>query len=154
LGFWLGGCSRLRIRELHARIRRNDIRHTACDQQQGIVVVSAAHERDGFALKTPNFAVGQNRFQAVSDLDASTVIFYCVHNQHATVCGFGAHAPFLEKVNRVTLYVGPIKGINCYHSHLCVSLLVDLPSDVSDLRDRGLIKNVREIIDVSRGLKL
>ena len=35
-----------------------------------------------------------------------------------------------------------------------MSLLVDLPADIGDLRDRLLVENVAEIIDVACGLKL
>jgi hypothetical protein len=53
-------CAGLGVRKLNARVRSDDIRHSGSDQQQRLVVISAAHQRDGFALKTSRFAIGKD----------------------------------------------------------------------------------------------
>ena len=61
---------------------------------------------------------------------------------------------FLKRSNRVAFNVGAIEGIDGDEGDLRVRLLVDLAADVVDLRGRAGIENVREIVDVTRRLKL
>src|SRR5437899_5132962 len=53
-------CAGLGVRKLNARVRSDDIRHSGSDQQQRLVVIPAAHQRDGFALETSHLAVGKD----------------------------------------------------------------------------------------------
>ena len=64
----------LRVGELDSRIRRDDVRDAAGDQQQRLAVVVAAHQRDRFTLKASHLSVGQNRFESVAHFDAGAVI--------------------------------------------------------------------------------
>ena len=144
----------MRTCQLNARIRRNHFGHAAGYQQQGFVVVPAPHQRNGFALKTADLAIGQNRLQSVTHFNASAVIPDGVKDQNPAIGGFRADPPFLEEVDRVTLDVGPIQGIDGHDGNLGVSLFVDLPADVRDLCRRIRAENVREIVDVTCGLEL
>src|SRR5450755_227525 len=150
----LSRSARLRIGKLDSRIRRNDFGNPAGDQQQGVVVVLAAHQRDGFPLKPTDLAIGQNRFQPVSHFDACAVIPYRVKDQHSAVGRFASDAPFLEQIDRVALNVSAIQRIDCDQGDLSVCFFVDLAAEIGDLSCRTLVENVREIVDVTRGLQL
>ena len=146
--------ARLSGRELNSRIRGNDICNPAGDQLQGVVVISASHQRNRFALKTAHLAIGQNGFQPVTYFDAGSMIPYNVQDQNAAICRFAADAPFLEESNGIALNVGAVEGIDGDQGDLSVSFFVDLPADVVYLRDGALVKNVCEIVDVTRRLEL
>ena len=77
-----------------------------------------------------------------------------VQNQHATIRGFAADAPFLEEIDGIALDVGAIQRIDGDERDLGVRLFVDLLADLGDLRDGVRIKNVCEIVDVAGRLEL
>jgi hypothetical protein len=54
----------------------------------------------------------------------------------------------MEKVDGVTLNISAIEGLYSHHCDLRMGLFVNLPADLVHLRDRILIQNVGEIIDV------
>ena len=58
---------------------------------------------------------------------------------------------FLKRSTAIALDVGAIEGIDRDERDLGVSLFIDLPADVGDLRGRVRIQNMGEIIDVTGG---
>jgi len=114
---------------------RDHIRDSYRDKGQGFAVIAAAHERDRFALEAADLAIRQNRLKAVTHLDSSAMVVDGVENQHSAVGRLAADSPFLKKIVRVTLDIGPIERMDGYNRNLCVSLFVDLPAQVIHLRD-------------------
>jgi hypothetical protein len=53
-------------------------------------------ERQHLTTETAYFAIGQNRFQPVSDFGPIFVVVHREQHHHATVFAFGPYAPFLE----------------------------------------------------------
>ena len=70
------------------------------------------------------------------------------------VRGFAPDAPLLVQRDGVALDVGTIQGIHRDDGDLGVRLLLDLLADVVQLRDRGLVEHVGEVVDVVGGAKL
>ncbi len=58
----LRGRARLGMCKLHARVRRDHVGDSRGDEKQGLAVIPAAHQRDGFALKTAHLTVRQDWF--------------------------------------------------------------------------------------------
>src|SRR6185369_10547762 len=90
--------SRHRTGELHTGILRYGVGDSANYQRQCAVVISAAHLRNGFSLEAANLAVGQYRFQSVTNFDSGATILYCVQDQDALVGLLAANSPLLEEV--------------------------------------------------------
>lgn len=123
-------------------------------QQNRAVVVVLLELRNGFAAKTTDFAIGQDRLQAVAYFDPVLVVLDGKKKEDSVICRLAADAPLLEKRNCVALNIGAIQGIYGYDGDLRVRLLVDLLANVVQLRDGGRVKNVGEIVDVVRRLQL
>ena len=70
------------------------------------------------------------------------------------VCGFAADAPFVEEIDRITFDVGSVERLNGDDGNLRVRLLVDLLTNIVELRDGVLVKDVSEVVDVIRGFQL
>jgi len=149
-----GGCTWSRCGELNTRVRGNHLGDAGCDLQQGIAVVTAAHERNHFALKAAHLAIGQNRLQSVSGLNARTVILDRVKNQNAAVSGLAADPPLLEEINSIRLNVAAIQRIDGHHGDLGMSVVIDLPTDVLHLSDCLRLKNVGEVVNVAGWMEL
>src|ERR1700691_159663 len=77
-----------------------------------------------------------------------------IKDQYSSVLGFAAHSPLMEKVDCVALDIRTIERMNRHYRDLGMSLLFDLVADVIHLRDRVLIQNVSEVVDVVGGLEL
>ena len=75
---------------------RDYVSHAGCDQQQGIAVIVAAHQRDGFPLKTTYLAVRQDGFQAVADFNARPPIADGIENQNPAIGGLLPDAPLFQ----------------------------------------------------------
>ena len=133
---------------------RDDIRNPGGHQQNGAVVIVLLELGNGFPAKTTDFAIGQDRFQAVAYFDPVLVVLDGEKKQDSVIGGFAADAPLLEKRNCVALNVGAVQGINRHDGDLRVRLLVDLLANVVQLRDGGRVQNVGEIVDVVGWLQL
>ena len=136
--------------ELHTRILRNDLGDPRYHERDRAAVVVLAQKWNRFAAESPYFAIRQNRFQPVANL-GSVAVFLCgQQDQHTAICGFAADSPFLVQIDGIALDIGAIERLNGDNGDLRMRLLVDLPADVIELRDCGLVENVREIVDVVR----
>ena len=65
-------------------------------QRHRAVVVVLPEQRDSFAAKTSDFAIGQDRFQPVADFDAVFPVLHRQEDQNAVVGGLAADAPLLK----------------------------------------------------------
>lgn len=133
---------------MNSGILRDDIRDATCDLQQSPAVIAVAHQRYRFTLKAAYFSIGQDRFQTITDFNTGAPIPNGVQNENSPICCFAAYTPFLEEVDRITLNIGAIEGVDRDHGNLGMGPLLDLAADVIHLRDRILVKNMREIVDV------
>jgi hypothetical protein len=82
------------------------------------------------------------------------VVINGIQDEHPAVGGLASHAPLMKKIHRVTFNIGTIQGLDAHNGDLGMCLLVNLPADLIHLRDRVLIQNVREVIDVVGGFEL
>jgi len=149
-----GGSAGLGVRELNPGITRNHIGNTAGNQEQGLAIVFAAHQWNGFTLEASYLAVGQDRLQTVSHFNTRPVVFDCVKDQDATVRGFRADAPLVEKVDGVAFDIRAVERIDGNNGDLGMSFFVNLAAKVFDLRFGGLIEDAGEIVDIAGGLEL
>ena len=149
-----GGSARLRICELNSGVGGDHFGDAGGDEQQGLTVISALHQRDGFALEAAYLAVGQDGFKAVSDFDAGAAVADRVQDQNAVIGGFGADAPLVEEIDGIAIDVGAVQSIDGDYGDLRVGFLVDLAADVFHLADCAGIEDMREIIDVAGGLEI
>ncbi len=119
-----------------------------------MIVVSAFHQRNGFALKASHLAVGQDRLQSIANFDSRTVILNGVENQDAAIGGLCADAPLVEEIDRVTFDVGAVERIDGDERDLGVGFVVDLMAEVFDLTFCALVEHSGEIVDVAGGLEI
>jgi len=142
------GRARTHAGELHTRILRNDLGDPRYHKRDRAAVVVLAQKWNRFAAEAPYFAIWENRLQPVANL-GSVAVFLCgQQDQHTAICGFAADSPFLVQISGIALDIGAIERLNCDYGDLRVRLLIDLPADVIELCDGGLVENMREIIDV------
>jgi len=139
---------------LNSGVGGNYVRDTAGDQQQGLAVIFAAHERNGFALKASHLAIGQNRFEAIAHLNAGAVIADGIKDQDSAIGRFAADSPLMEKIDGITFDVGAVEGIDRDESDLGVGFLVDLMAEIFNLGSRAGIEDVGEVVDVAGGLEI
>src|SRR5271165_5983688 len=77
-----------------------------------------------------------------------------IKDQYSAVLRLAADAPLVKQIDRVTFDLGTIQRMDRYYRDLGVRLLIDLPADLVHLRDRVLVQNVGEIVDVVGGFEL
>lgn len=124
------------------------------NQQQGLAVIAAAHERDGFALKATHLAIRENGLEAVSDLNARAAVADGIENQNSAVGRLRSDSPLMEEIDGIALDVCSVECIDGDYCDLGMGFVVDLLADVFHLRRSALIDDVREIVDVAGGFKL
>ena len=139
---------------MDTRILRDDLCNTRRHQCDSAVEVILPEQRNGFASDCADFPIWQNRFQPVANFDPVTMILCRQQDQHALVCGFAADAPFVEEIDRIAFDVGSVERLNSDDGNLRMRLLVDLLTNIVELRDGVLIKDVSKVVDVIRGFQL
>ena len=75
-------------------------------------------------------------------------------DQHTLVGSFAADAPFVEEIDGIALNVGPVERLYSDDGDLCMRLLFDLLTNIVELCDGVLIKDMSKIVDVIRGFEL
>ncbi len=140
--------------QLNAGVLRDDVGDSRSHQRDGAVVVILPQQRDRFAAKASDLAIGQDRLQPVADFDAVFAVLHRQQDQHSVVRGFAANAPLLVQGDGVALNVCTVEGIYGDHGNLRMGFLVELLADVIELPDGGLIEDVGKVVDVIGGAQL
>jgi hypothetical protein len=139
---------RTRSGERDAGVLRDDIGNPRRHEQHCAAVVALLQEGNGFAPKAADFAVRQNRLQAVANFDAVFPVLHSEENQNSVIGGFAADAPLLVQVDGVVLNFRTVQGIDGHNRDLRVRFLFDLQADVIQLRDCALIENMGKVAHI------
>ena len=122
-------------RESDATIRCDRFGDEASNEQDGGVVVSLPEIWNRFAAKGADFAVGENRFEAITDFESILVIVNGEQDQDAAI-GFGPDAQLRRKVDGIVLDGLVSQRLDGDDGDLCLGLLLNLGAKSGDLRFR------------------
>ena len=132
-----------------ASVLRDHICDAARHQQDCGVVVPLAEDRDGFAAKAADFAVREDRLQAVADLGPVGAVVDGEEYQDTAIGLLGADAPFRGEVESVVDNWLAIGGGDGDYGDLRVCFLIDFGAKNGELVEGGLGQDVGEIVYVA-----
>ena len=140
--------------DLDVRILRDGLRDARCHQRDGGVVVVLAQDRNHLAAEAADFAVGQDRFESVTDFCPILMVLHGEKNEYAAVSAFLADAPLLEQLVRELLFAFAFQRLDSDDGDLRVRLLLHFKTQSVQPRLRLLVKYAGEVVDVIAGLEL
>src|SRR5437879_2141231 len=96
-----------RSSESHIRIFRDRLCDARGQESDRGTVISLAEDWHHLTAKAADFAVGQNRFQTVSNFHPILPVARGKQNQNASIVSLSAHSPSLEQIH-CEVFNGPI----------------------------------------------
>ena len=142
------------MHQRNSTILRNDAGDLRGDLQNGRAILVLAQERHHISAKPADFAIRQNRLQAVAHLGPILMVVHSEQNHHATVLALWSDAPLSKKPVREILHRVALKRVNCHYGDLRVRFLIHLLAKRSQVLARSIIQDAGEVIYVPSWRKL
>ncbi len=149
-----GRCGWLFCSDLDSGIVRDHFRNACRKQEQSSAVIAIAQLGNRLAPEAADFSIWQYRLESVANFNAVPAILHRKQDQNTSVRGLAADSPLLEKLDSISLDIGTLERVNCDHRNLSVRLLIDLPADAVDSRNRVPVHDVSEVVNVISGMQL
>ncbi len=124
---------------------RNALRH----EKYSTAVIPLTQKGDCFAPEAAHFPIGQNRFQAVTDLSPILVFIRSDQNENATRLLLWPHAPLCRQLKRILLNGLPFERSNGDHRNLRLCLLIDFGAQRRQFFLGLRAQHAREIVDIT-----
>ena len=135
--------------ERHAAILRDDIRNATRYQKHRSVVIPFAQVRHSLAQEPTDFAIREDRLEAIANLDAVLAVVNCEQNQNSTRGLFRPNSPLRRKSDRI-IFDGPaFQRLDSDDRNLRLCLLIHLGAKRREQVTSRLAQDAGEIIYVA-----